>query len=605
MGCGVNGCCSKKPDTVNSINKTNSKKDGRPIKPFRRNSEAHETETDGINLFTANLGHYFMENELYEAGFTIEEEKKFLTRLQKWRKMCSTVVDESNQNNIKLPEIEKKVTLYVESGIKESDAERSLSFYAKGNPKVFYKRLVKGPSPRYRWIAWKIALKVLVIEVPGLYEGYKKKMQTTEWLTTIVKDLDRTFPTHPLFGEYRFNKKGQESLASILAVYALYNPNVGYCQGMNFMVGFLMILSGYREEEVFWMFVALTKYKTANDQIQMNGIEGFYMDGFPGLLVIMRLFKEAMAICVPEIKNHLDDVGFPDELWLLKWISTLFLYSLPMSTCIRLWDYLFEDGTSGIIKVGIVILKGIKNEILEGDFNECNEAFKNLKDGKSLFSADDIISEAVKLTIDWAPMELLKQQTYLEVQHEIDQRKKKKAEEEESKRKKEEIKITLSQRQEEFKFEDINSDDEQRGKACGLPSIVKLEKTHAIPNVQTIEAPKETHKEEGSFLPPIKPGRSNQFIFECNSEILKSHDLDNKKNEGGLSERSEEVKSELSFTPQRHPQNTIEKLTSFPVEAKNNVQGEERKDEEEQMSHRENVEESKVFQSCEIIQKQT
>jgi hypothetical protein len=39
-----------------------------------------------------------------------------------------------------------------------------------------------------------------------------------------------------------------ESLKSVLKTYALYNPGVEYCQGMNYLAGFL--LSVFQDEEV-------------------------------------------------------------------------------------------------------------------------------------------------------------------------------------------------------------------------------------------------------------------------------------------------------------------------------------------------------------------
>ncbi len=38
-----------------------------------------------------------------------------------------------------------------------------------------------------------------------------------------------------------------------------YFPDLGYCQGMNFILGFLILISGGIEEDVFWMFIILGK----------------------------------------------------------------------------------------------------------------------------------------------------------------------------------------------------------------------------------------------------------------------------------------------------------------------------------------------------------
>ena len=46
-------------------------------------------------------------------------------------------------------------------------------------------------------------------------------------------------------------------LKNILQAYAVNNPEVGYCQSMNFVAGFLLLVSGMRENESFWVFASL------------------------------------------------------------------------------------------------------------------------------------------------------------------------------------------------------------------------------------------------------------------------------------------------------------------------------------------------------------
>lgn len=46
--------------------------------------------------------------------------------------------------------------------------------------------------------------------------------------------LDRSFPSHKMFIEGTSEgKEGRATLFRVLAVYAMYNPQVSYCQGNN------------------------------------------------------------------------------------------------------------------------------------------------------------------------------------------------------------------------------------------------------------------------------------------------------------------------------------------------------------------------------------
>jgi len=42
-----------------------------------------------------------------------------------------------------------------------------------------------------------------------------------------------------------------------LQAFAVYKYDVGYCQSMNFIAGFILMVSGSREKEAYWVLTAL------------------------------------------------------------------------------------------------------------------------------------------------------------------------------------------------------------------------------------------------------------------------------------------------------------------------------------------------------------
>lgn len=52
-----------------------------------------------------------------------------------------------------------------------------------------------------------------------------------------MRDIDRTFPSDEMFRD----AVGKECLMNVLKAYALFDPEVGYCQGMAFLVGVLLM----------------------------------------------------------------------------------------------------------------------------------------------------------------------------------------------------------------------------------------------------------------------------------------------------------------------------------------------------------------------------
>ena len=75
-----------------------------------------------------------------------------------------------------------------------------------------------------------------------------------KWLMQIEKDLPRTFPKGPLKG----SDTRKTALRRILAAYALRNPSVGYCQGLNFVAG-MLLTSGMEEEDTFYSLCTIVE----------------------------------------------------------------------------------------------------------------------------------------------------------------------------------------------------------------------------------------------------------------------------------------------------------------------------------------------------------
>ena len=181
----------------------------------------------------------------------------------------------------------------------------------------------------------------------------------------------------------------------------MYNEQIGYCQSMNFIAGFILMVSGSREKESFWFFCALlAKHKTTEPI--MGGLNGFFSDGFPTLLKYMSVFHVLFEEYMPELHAHLEVL--PDMMWINKWFQTCFLYSFPLGLCIRIWDNILADGTKFFFKAALAILRLIESEIIVLEMSEINEYFKSFLDSensqfKLLPDYEKIITEAHKFKI--------------------------------------------------------------------------------------------------------------------------------------------------------------------------------------------------------------
>ena len=97
-------------------------------------------------------------------------------------------------------------------------------------------------------------------------------------VTAIEKDLGRTFPDSIHFGKANLltmltvrhgfklvalshllgSQEHLEAMRRVLIAYSLRCPVIGYCQGMNFVAGLLLLIFGSeREKEVFTVFTVI------------------------------------------------------------------------------------------------------------------------------------------------------------------------------------------------------------------------------------------------------------------------------------------------------------------------------------------------------------
>jgi hypothetical protein len=60
-------------------------------------------------------------------------------------------------------------------------------------------------------------------------------------ITIVKKDVPRTFSTNPFFKDKILKiEVGREMLYKTCKAIGTYFPDVGYCQGLNFLVGFML-----------------------------------------------------------------------------------------------------------------------------------------------------------------------------------------------------------------------------------------------------------------------------------------------------------------------------------------------------------------------------
>ena len=160
----------------------------------------------------------------------------------------------------------------------------------------------------------------------------------------IRKDVPRTFPGHAQLD----SPAQRAALERVLRAFAAANPRVGYCQGMNFVCGVLLLLM--EEEAAFW---ALT-------QILRVILPDYF--AIAGEMRTHRVDQEVLRALAldktPRVVRALDDAGCPLHAVASSWFMALFANALPWETALRVWDVtLFERTRAPLFQTALAILE--------------------------------------------------------------------------------------------------------------------------------------------------------------------------------------------------------------------------------------------------------
>lgn len=235
--------------------------------------------------------------------------------------------------------------------------------FRKKSPDTFQRRLCRGIPPQHRWVVWKAAVRLEEKMPPGRYKDLCALDST--WAQLIDVDAPRTFPDISEFSEdYR------RSMRHILYAYSNLNKEVGYCQGMNFVVGLLLLVSCREEEEVFWMFTCLMEDRC---------LSGFYQEKFPLLHQYIHAMSQLMDREVPDLKDHFSSESLLPSDYLQQWFLTLFINCLPLQTVLIIWDGLICNGLHEILSTTTALLQAVKHILLTMPFEDMMNFFRVIK----------------------------------------------------------------------------------------------------------------------------------------------------------------------------------------------------------------------------------
>ncbi|TID25261.1 putative gtpase activating protein [Venturia nashicola] len=266
--------------------------------------------------------------------------------------------------------------------------ENPIRFPPKSDKVKRYVR--KGVPPEWRGAAWfwYAGGPAKLAQNPGLYqklvEDVDKGLLSDIDREIIERDLNRTFPDNIKFKPdptpeptqdfprtnvrpTRTSSKGEvpiiRALRRVLQAFSIHNPNIGYCQSLNFLAGLLLIFLNEDEEKAFILLSIVTT-------THLPGTHAKVLEANVDVGVLMTCIKESM----PAVWGKIDDIDagrgristnrLPTvSLATTAWFMSCFVGNLPIETVLRVWDSFFYEGSKTLFRIALAIFKSGEWEI--------------------------------------------------------------------------------------------------------------------------------------------------------------------------------------------------------------------------------------------------
>ena len=284
-------------------------------------------------------------NKLSSINYTkIEPEKKILNDTEKML-------------------IIKKVSRFLPDSDKINILTLNKKFSSKLNKKIYKeilnrKDLEKGiiENKQMHINIWKILLKYNLIKKeypyhPNLEKALQIKYSMNGKNDFCIIDLDSQ---RTLFDKNTNVEEKRKSLNNILKTCIMLNEEGSYCQGMNFVGGFILKISE-NEEESFYLLMGLFKY---------TDYRSIFKKDLTKLRLFFSIFEKILKLYIPTLESYFTENKVTANYYLSAWFIALFTSLVKqgqkLDAFLKIFDLFIIDGWKAIFNISMDILR--KNE---------------------------------------------------------------------------------------------------------------------------------------------------------------------------------------------------------------------------------------------------
>ncbi|KAL6883861.1 rab-GTPase-TBC domain-containing protein [Trichoderma longibrachiatum] len=209
-------------------------------------------------------------------------------------------------------------------------------------PTLLSNKIRKGIPPPLRGVVWQSMSGARDASLEEQYERLNGESSPYEGL--IGKDLGRSFPGVEMFRDP--DGDGQRMLGRVLKTFSLYDTKIGYCQGLAFLVG--PLLMHMPDKQAFCVLVRL---------MDRYDLRSCFLPDLSGLHVRIYQFRELLRANLPLLSSHLEDLQV-ETAYVSQWFLSFFATTCPLPMLFRIYDVVFAEGASEtLMRVALSLMR--------------------------------------------------------------------------------------------------------------------------------------------------------------------------------------------------------------------------------------------------------
>ncbi|KAK4540468.1 hypothetical protein LTR36_009214 [Oleoguttula mirabilis] len=251
-------------------------------------------------------------------------------------------------------------------------------------PTLTTTKIRSGIPPPLRGVVWTSMAGARERDLEDAFE--KLQLEKSPYEGIINKDVGRSFPGVELFRDAE--GEGQQMLGRVLKCFSLQDKDIGYCQGLGFLVG--PLLMNMDERSAFCCLVRL---------MDTYNLRPSFLPSLSGLHMRIYQFSALLKQHHPELSAHLTGMGV-EPAYLSQWFLSCFAVTCPLPMLFRIYDVIFAEGANEtVMRVALALMR--RNEAKMMESTEFEEVMQLLL-GRGLWdcyglSADELVDDFTSL----------------------------------------------------------------------------------------------------------------------------------------------------------------------------------------------------------------